>query len=844
MTEAALPPPAHILDILLRSASQHPGAPALLAPGRAPLPYEDLAAQTARFAHWLRSTSIEAAHRAALVLPNGPEMAAAFLGTASAAACAPLNPGFTRQDFEYYLQDLDARALLVHPASPPAAAAAARALHIPVHCLEPGPRAGELLLPSAPSSPLTPPDIALLLHTSGTTARPKLVPLSPANLAASAAHIAATLALSPADRCLNIMPLFHIHGLVAALLASLFAGASVVCTNGVYAPSFFDWMDETQPTWYSAVPTMHQGILARASDAAEIIRRRPLRFVRSSSSALPPSVHAQLEDTFRAPALEAYGMTEAAHQMASNPLPPAARLPGSVGVAAGPEIAIMDDEGHLLPPGATGEIVIRGPNVTAGYLDNPEANAKAFTGGWFRTGDQGYLNPDGYLFLTGRLKELINRGGEKISPREIDEVLLAHPGVRQSLAFAVPHRQLGEDVGAAVELDDSATTPAALREWAAARLPAFKVPRVIQIVDTIPKGPTGKLQRTGLAQKLGIEPLDDTALGPFIAPSSPLEQRIAALWKELLPGARAGLHDRFEALGGDSLLAVRMLAALAESEGVDVPPARFVEHGTIAAIAASVEAATNSPFRTLQPLGVRPPLILLPGHDNSLLGPARLAALLAPEQPVHAIDLDRLGPAASLAALAAACAAVLDEHLPGQTVALAGVCLGGCLAVELARLLHESGRPPASLTLIDTFNPAWAPTAGLAAHLRAALHQWGHKWSYHSAVLKGLPATHAPRYIGARLAGLFRNRAELAAARSGLTRSTAIRRRALMLEYRPHPLPLHARLLRLPGHRLDVPLLGWASIFTGGVDLIDLPFHPNGALAGDNPARVAAALAR
>ena len=843
MTEAAPPPPANVLDILLRSANHLPAAPALLAPGRPPLPFGDLAAQTAQFARWLRSTGIEAAHRVALVLPNGPEMAAAFLGTASAAACAPLNPGFTRQDFEYYLQDLDARALLLHPNSPAAAADAARALQIPVHCLEPGPRAGEVLLPNTPHAPLHPPDIALLLHTSGTTARPKLVPLSPANLAASAANIAHTLALSPADRCLNIMPLFHIHGLVAALLASLFAGASIVCTSGVYAPSFFDWMDETQPSWYSAVPTMHQGILARAPEAAEIIRRRPLRFVRSSSSALPPSVHAQLEATFHAPALEAYGMTEAAHQMASNPLPPAARLPGSVGLAAGPEIAIMDDEGQLLPPGATGEIVIRGPNVTAGYLDHPEANAKAFTHGWFRTGDQGLLNPDGYLFLTGRLKELINRGGEKISPREIDEVLLAHPGVRQSLAFAVPHRQLGEDVGAAVELNDAATTPADLRQWAAARLPAFKVPRVIQIVDAIPKGPTGKLQRNGLAQKLGIEPLDDTTLGPFIAPSSPLEQRIAALWKELLPGARAGLHDRFEALGGDSLLAVRMLAALAESEGVDVPPARFVEHGTIAALAASVESATNSPFRTLQALGVRPPLVLLPGHDNSFLGPARLAALLAPDQPVYAIDLDRLGPAPSLAAMAAACAALLDEHLPDQTVALAGVCLGGCLAVELARLLHESGRAPAAVTLIDTLNPAWAPAAGSTAHLAAALRQWGHKWRYHTAVLKSLPAARAPRYLGARLADLFRNRSELAAARSGLAHGEAIRRRALMLEYRPQLLPLHARVLRLPGRRVDAPLLGWASVFTGGVDLIDLPFHPNGALAGDNPARVAAALA-
>jgi acyl-CoA synthetase (AMP-forming)/AMP-acid ligase II len=250
---------------------------------------------------------------------------------------------------------------------------------------------------------------------------------------------------------------------------------------------------------------MHQTILARAGKHAPVIRANPLRFIRSSSSALPPQVIGELEATFNAPVIESYGMTEAAHQMTSNLLPPGVRKPGTVGVAAGPEVAIMDADGGLLRAGKPGEIVIRGPNVTAGYQNNPKANAEAFTNGWFRTGDQGVMDEDGYIFITGRLKEIINRGGEKISPREVDEVLMDHPAVRQVVTFAVPHAKLGEDVAAAVVLREGAgATEKELREFAGTRLAPFKVPRTILFLDEIPKGATGKLQRIGLAQKLGL----------------------------------------------------------------------------------------------------------------------------------------------------------------------------------------------------------------------------------------------------------------------------------------------------------------------------------------------------
>jgi acyl-CoA synthetase (AMP-forming)/AMP-acid ligase II len=313
------------------------------------------------------------------------------------------------------------------------------------------------------------------------------------------------LELAPGDVCLNIMPLFHIHGLIAATLASLSAGAAVCCTPGFNAFRMFAWLEEVKPTWYTAVPTMHQAILQLAPRNAGIIQSARLRFIRSSSASLPAPVMQALEETFNVPVIEAYGMTEAAHQMAANPLPPAPRFPGAVGIAAGPEIATMDADGNLLAPGELGEVVIRGRNVTTGYENNPKANAENFVAGWFRTGDQGIIDEHGYLRLTGRLKEQINRGGEKVSPLEIDAVLLDHPAVAQCLAFAVPHDKLGEDVAAAIVLREGAeATEHELRDFAAVRLAQFKVPRTIVFLDEIPKGATGKLQRIGLAAKLGL----------------------------------------------------------------------------------------------------------------------------------------------------------------------------------------------------------------------------------------------------------------------------------------------------------------------------------------------------
>ena len=507
--------PTTIADLV---ASAPGDAVALLAPDRETLVYGALADQMDRTAIALAALGIGAGDSVAIVLPNGPDAATAFLGVATQAAAAPLNPGYRADEFDFYLGDLSAKALIVAAGSDTPAIEIARRRGIPILAITPQSAAGAFAI-DAPSGAKAGTkagvkpgakrpggeDTALLLHTSGTTSRPKLVPLSHRNLIASAGNIAATLRLGAADRCLNIMPLFHIHGLVGVLTASIRAGASVFCSPGYNALRFYAWLTECEASWYSAVPTMHQANLARASHNRAALDAQKLRFIRSSSSSLPARVMAELEEIFGCPVIESYGMTEATHQMTSNMLPPGGRKAGSVGVAAGPDVRLMSEDGALLSGDAVGEVVIRGRNVTAGYLNNPAANETAFHDGWFRTGDLGRFDREGFLTIEGRLKEIINRGGEKISPREIDEALMAHPAIAQAVAFAVPHAKLGEEVAAAVVLRDSMSTDErALRDFLAERLADFKVPRKIVILDEIPKGATGKLQRIGLAAKLGL----------------------------------------------------------------------------------------------------------------------------------------------------------------------------------------------------------------------------------------------------------------------------------------------------------------------------------------------------
>lgn len=582
-------------ELLTRWVDVASNADAILAPGRDAFTYDGLQRQVVATAAALRARGIERNERVAIVVPNGPEAATSFLGVSAAATSAPLNPAYRAEEFTFYLADLAAKALVIAATLDSPARDVARARGIPVIELTPDATAGAFTFGGSfgrdeAAEFAGADDVALVLHTSGTTSRPKQVPLTHANIFASARNIGSTLALGPTDRCLNVMPLFHIHGLMAAVLASLTAGGSVVCTPGLQVPTFFDWITEFGPTWYTAVPTMHHAVLTSGEGRAKLANSS-LRFIRSSSSALPRQTLVGLEALFNVPVIEAYGMTEAAHQMRSNPLPPRARKHGSVGTAAGPDVAIMDDDGALLPSGAIGEVVIRGPNVTAGYVSNPEANPAAYTNGWFRTGDQGSMDADGYLFLQGRLKELINRGGEKISPVEIDEVLLDHPAVVQALAFALPHPTLGEEVAAAVVLSaPDAVTERQLRDFLATRLAYFKTPRRIVFLESIPKGATGKPQRIGLAARLGIEVVQSSeSRREHVAPRNDVEEVLAAIWVEVLKSDPPSVHDDFFDAGGDSIKAMQLIARVCDALSVQFTVTEFFDAPTVADVAACID---------------------------------------------------------------------------------------------------------------------------------------------------------------------------------------------------------------------------------------------------------------
>ena len=584
-------PTGSIFELLSKFSATSPDELAILGADGFEVSYRDLWQTIQKGSNYLKRQGITSDDCVAMVIPEGPSTAIVFLAISMATRCAPLNPAYTEQDFAFYLEDLKPKALVVpHDSDSPAIAAAKKEgisvlrlvdRHGFQFCTERSD--AERFVESIPN----PEEIALILHTSGTTSRPKMVALSHENLGASASNVARNLGLTPSDRSMNVMPLFHIHGIVAGLLSSLFSGGSVFCSPGYQADRFFKWAVQFQPTWYSAVPTIHQAILDQADLEPGLTEKTNFRLIRSSSSALPPTLFSAMESHWKVPVVESYGMTEASHQMTSNPLPPAVRKPGSVGIPAGPDVAIFDEEGRPVPNGDTGEIVIRGAGVMKSYLGNPEATASSFFGSWFRTGDKGRFDSDGYLQIVGRIKEMINRGGENIAPKEIDESLLEHHQVVQAVAFAVPHPSLGEDLAAAVVLKkNSSLTEFDLRNFLSEKLAGFKVPSRIVFLDQIPKGPTGKVQRIGLYEKLREVFATDQS-----APENELERLICHEFAKILKLEKVGRNSNFFYLGGDSLKALRATAAVCDHFKIQLPPGSLFKFPNPRLFAELVESA-------------------------------------------------------------------------------------------------------------------------------------------------------------------------------------------------------------------------------------------------------------
>lgn len=746
-------------QLLLHRAEDAPDGFAILAPGRPAMTNRDLLSQAARVGEALRSYGIGSGDSVAVALPNGPEMATAFLAVAAHAICAPLNPGYRQAEFEYHLADLRPKALIMAPGTVESARLAAAALSIPVIdlSLDAAWPAGHFALPAGPLSVTEPvaatnSNVALLLHTSGTTSRPKLVPLTQRNILTSAMNIARTLRLEPGDRCLNIMPLFHIHGLIGAALSSIASGGALVCAPGLNVGEFFDWLNLFQPTWYTAVPTLHQSILARARDMGITRFACSLRLIRSSSSAMPTRVMAELEQLFEVPVLESYGMTEAAHQMASNPMPPAARKPGSVGLPAGPEIVVLDDNGAPLGREETGEIAIRGPNVTAHYLANPDANAASFLpGGWFRTGDLGHFDAEGYFYITGRTKEIINRGGEKIAPREVEEALMAHAAVAQAVSFSLRDSRLGEDVGAAVVLQEGqAITERELRNFVAAQLADFKVPRRILFLPELPKSATGKLQRIGLAERLGITSEPPAETKPQLddaVPQTKTELRVAACWMRTLKCKTIALHTNFFDIGGNSLAAVSLAVNLEKELGVSLSFIDVMENPTVAAMAAIIDKGgegASQRLYSIKPQGSRPPMFFI-GAGPLFLD---LSRRLDQEQPVLSallLDYSRMPVPCRMEDIAAFHVETIRSVQHRGPYAVGGWCVDGLAAYETARQLRALGEEVALLILFDTEAPGAPGRNGIS--LGSRFRHLARRAGLHLRQLRQLEGPQARQYV-------------------------------------------------------------------------------------------------
>ena len=718
---------------------------------RGVMTYGELERLVVSLAGDLRSAGVKRSDRVAVVIPNGRDMSTTLLGVCSAAIAASLNPAYREDEFADYFREIRVSYLVIRRGvNSPARAAAAK---MGIKVLELTEDSGALLpegqsvREGAPAVEMEQPDtndIALILLTSGSTGRSKKVPLTHRNICVSVRDTCRTLELTPDDRCLCMWEQFHIGGLVDLLMVPLASGGSVICTGGFDASRFFELLGTNRPTWYQGVPATVHELMAHARKHGIAPGTNSLRFIRVTASALAPKLMGELEEYFGVPVITTFGMTEAAPLITTNLLPPHARKAGSTGPSCGPEVAVMDAEGNLLKTGKVGEVWVRGENVMSGYEDAPEANAQSFRNGWFRTGDTGFLDEDGYLFLKGRIKESINRGGEKITPQEIDDVLLTHPEIAEAISFHIPHSVLGEDVAVAVVLHKPGSLTANdIRDYVAARLAEFKVPRKVLFVDSFTRGPSGKVNRSALADVLGV-----TAEKPHEEPVTPLEKTIADIWKRELNIPRVGRNDTFADLGGDSLSTARMILAIEKNLGrrlpIEVLSILSIGTSSVEEIAFAIEnqdqeeisasslsqireteglsddqyrimlaalagggipaVKTGSLVKTLHADGSQQPLFWCFNSPESEM--AGLAAAMGSDQPVYGMYSGggQFPNQKDLPAIARHYVREIMEIQPHGPLAIGGNCRGGYVALKVASRLQELGRTVSHLCLMEYFD--------------------------------------------------------------------------------------------------------------------------------------------
>jgi acyl-CoA synthetase (AMP-forming)/AMP-acid ligase II/thioesterase domain-containing protein len=703
--------------IIASHATRRPNAPAIVCPDLELLSFGDLARYVQLIGNQLSAAGVSSNSRIGIALSRGPAAAILSIAACCNAILVPLNPSLSNTDLEAELTHLRLDALIVSNVLDlhkwnswagdecglftVAKSDSSRSVDVALEQVRPVGRRKQAPPPTADSW-------AGIFRTSGTTGTFKRVPVTHGNLLAMANKMQRWLQLTDADRSACIMPLYYNAGFKATLLAPLLIGCSVALPGSTQPRDCEQWLSELQPTWLTAAPPFLQAVL---ENLRAQVPQRPvssfapsLRFVLSTASYLPPSIGAELQNRLGLPVVEFYGLCEAG-MMTAPIFPPETARPGSVGRAPHGELAIQNNHGAFLGPGEAGEIMVRGPSVTPGYLvGDIDGIPTGLENGWLPTGDIGIVDSDGVLTVTARRKELINRGGEKISPYDVEKALLAHPAVREAAVFALPHSRLGETVGAAVVLHIGASLSSTeLIAFVSDRLAPFQLPRHIEILESLPIGVTGKISRAQLSRTfVNVE-------RPTERPGVPLEMLIANIWQRLLNRTNIGIEDDFFEIGGDSLLLTEMLLELEASIHHRVPPSAIRIPLTILHLAQilACEAAAKQEVITRVKSGVGTPLFLFHGDylHWGLYG-YRLSDLLKGDVPVYLLHsvLDSTSQIETIEDMVQQHLPHVETMEPNGPIRLAGFCHGGHAALELAYQLESRGRAIESVVLIDTLS--------------------------------------------------------------------------------------------------------------------------------------------
>ncbi len=711
------PPAENLYDVLRAQAERHPDAAAILAPGRAPRSYAGLLDRLDSIRTFLNGYGLGRGDRVAILAGRGADTAEIVLGITSCAVCIPLNAASPLVELEQSFIQTRAAALLLAATVTTEVKELARRLGILL--LEPCPNqsvpAADAFLQGGRRSVargdgrVSADDIAFILRTSGTTGRAKIVPTTHRNVVARIGKSRGMLDLNPSDRCLNLMPLCYNHGLNSALISALGAGCAVICPPAFDEETFFTCMRDFLPTWYTGSFTFHQFILEWLERQPHALTGHRLRFVRSASGPLPERVRTRTEAILGVPMLQAYGATETGTIAANRPI--GKRKPGTVGYSPDNDFAIMDANGNLAPRGEGGEVVVRGATVFGGYENDPSENQRVFRAGWYHTGDQGVVDADGFLKLLGRIDEVINRGGQKIAPREIDEALLQHSAVSQAVSFPILHATLHQDVAAAVVLHSGAqATDAEMRRHLAERLPPFKVPHPILLVAELPKGPTGKLRRNELARHFGLDRVLPAAAAA--EPHTKLQEMLLALWRDVLNRQDVGRDDDFFLLGGDSLAAQDLLHRIEEKLQYRLPLAGLAEAPTVSKLEQYLEKSTSGAVDDticINGDGRQPPLVAVFGRYGHALRLVPLLRSFGGDQPCYGLqppgmDWSTAG-CTTLPEMAAHYIGRIKARHPSGPYRLLGVSFGALVAFEMALQLQRMGDTVQSLVVVDATPP-------------------------------------------------------------------------------------------------------------------------------------------